>query len=227
MRPRTLLAATIALAICAPVLAQQTVFNVPSGDVLEHGKVYGELDFGYPPDTSNAALTPRVVFGAGHRVEVGLNLNGLVTGATSQATLTPTLKWKAYARNTWAFLVGDDIFLPVQNRAYDAGNYVYAEGVKSWKNGTRITFGAYHFTAHVVARGQRAGGQFAFEQPVGKRFIIATDWYTGHQALGYLTPGVVVKVTPKFTFYGAYQIGNADVTAGNHQLLLEFGWNFN
>ncbi len=215
------------MAICTPVLAQETVFNVPSGDVLERGKVYGELDFSYPPESSIAGFTPRLVAGTGHRLEMGLNLNGLVMGAASQAILAPTFKWKPYARNGWAVLVGDDLFLPVQNRAYNAGNYVYAEGVRSWRGGTRITFGAYHFTAHVVARGQRAGGQFAVERPFTNRFTVAADWYTGHQALGYVTPGIIVKVIPKLTLYGAYQIGNSGVAAGNHQLLVEFGWNFN
>jgi hypothetical protein len=56
---------------------------------------------------------------------------------------------------------------------------------------------------------------------------LAADWYTGGHALGYVTPGIVVRATSKLTWYAAYQIGNSAVSRGNHQLLIEFGWNFN
>ncbi len=217
------------LACCAGALAQQTVFNVPSGDVLDRGKIYGELDVTYNPNNASKGFTPRMVAGIGHRIEVGLNLNGIAVPGIMQTTLTPTIKWKAYdgGDNGWAFLVGDDVFFPVQNRGYNTGNYVYAEFTKTWKTKTRATFGAYDCSRHVVASGNRAGGQFAIEQPAGRKLTLAADWFTGHHALGYLTPGVIVKITPKLTLYGSYQIGNSGVAAGNHQFLMELGWNFN
>jgi hypothetical protein len=214
------------LLACA-ALAQETVFNVPSGDVLDRGKVYGELDLAYDPNNANKSFTPRIVVGAGHRIEVGLNVNGLTAPGTVQTTLTPTIKWKAYdgGDNGWAFLLGDDVFLPVQNRAYNVGNYVYAEFAKTWNKSTRVTFGAYDCTRHVVASGNRAGGQFALEQPVTKKLTLAADWFTGHHALGFVTPGAIVKITPKITWYASYQVGNSGATSGNRQILMELGWN--
>jgi hypothetical protein len=83
----------------------------------------------------------------------------------------PTIKWKPYQgeKNGWAFVVGDDLFIPVRNRAYNAGNYVYAEMSKTFKSGTRVTFGGYDFTANVVSAANRAGGQFGLEQPLTKK----------------------------------------------------------
>lgn len=226
-----MLSVVLALLVAADggAWAQETIFNVPSGDVLDRGKVYGELDITYRPDDGGAGFTPRFVVGIGHRIEVGLNLNGLGTPGPNQATLTPTIKWKAYdgGNNGWAFLVGDDLFLPAQNRTYRAGNYVYAEFTKTWKTRTRATFGAYYCSAHVVSSGQRAGGQFGIEQPIGSRVTLAADWYTGHHALGFVTPGVIVKVTSKLSWYGTYQLGNSAISNGNHQFLSEAGWNFN
>jgi hypothetical protein len=209
--------------------AQETVFNVPSGDVLDRGKAYGEIDVAYQPSPDFAFFTPRVVVGAGKRVEIGVNFNGASTVGHPELVVSPTIKWKAYdgGSNGWAFIVGDDLFLPLKNRTYDAGNYFYAEFVKTWKSGTRATFGAYHFSADVVSSAQRAGGQFAFEQPINKRVTAAVDWYTGAQALGYVTPGMVVKMTSKLTWYGSYEIGNQGVSSGNHLFLTELGWNFN
>lgn len=209
--------------------AQETVFNVPSGDVLNRGKVYLELDATYMPRSAVRSFTPRMVAGVGDRIEIGLNVNGLSAPGNPQTTLTPTLKWKVYdgRENGWAFLVGDDAFVPVQNRSYRAGNYAYAEWTKTWRTKTRATFGAYDFTADVVASGNRAGGQFAVEQPITGRLTLAADWYTGQHALGYVTPGIILKATSQLTLYGSYQIGNHGASTGNHQMLVEIGWNLN
>lgn len=209
--------------------SQETIFNVPNGDVLDKGRLYGEFDFGYRWDTSSGSYSPRVVGGAGHRIEVGVNVNGITSPGPSQTTLSPTFKWKAYdgGANGWALMVGDDLFIPVQNRSYDAGNYFYAELAKTLKTKMRLTFGAYDFTADVVSSKNKAGGQFGVEQPVGKRVTLAVDWYTGKQALGYLTPGLAIKINSKATVYTAYEIGNSGASSGNRLLLCELGWNFN
>ena len=217
-----------AITLSCLAAAQETVFNVPSGDILDKGKVYFEFDATYMASTAVSGLTPRIVFGIGHRIEAGVNVNGISTPGVVQTTLTPTIKWKAYdgGQNGWAFLVGNNLYIPVQNRSYDAGNYSYAEFAKAWKRSkTRATFGVYLFTADVVASGNRAGGQFAIEQPLAKRLTFAADWYTGNQALGYVTPGIIVKATSQLTLYGSYQIGNHGGGNGNRQLLVELGWN--
>lgn len=221
--------AAILLSLPAVAVGQQTIFNVPSGSVLDRGKVYGEFDFSYRPDGGLSGYTPRVVAGIGHGIEVGMNLNGISHPGPVQTTPTPAIKWKFYdgGDNGWALLAGDDVFIPVQNRTFDAGNYVWLEATKTFATKTRLTAGAYHFTRDVVAHSQHAGGQFGIEQPAGKRVTLAADWFTGTHALGYVTPGVAVQATSKLTLYAAWQLGNAHISSGNHQLLLEFGYNLN
>jgi hypothetical protein len=210
-------------------VAQETIFNVPSGDTLDKGKIYGEFDFAFLWQGRAGTYTPRIVAGIGHKIEVGMNLNGIATPGPSQTTPTPTLKWKAYEgkNNGWAFIVGDAVFVPVQSRTYDAGNYFYAEFTKTLARHTRLTFGAFDFTSKVVATGNKAGGQFGIEQPIGKRFTLAADWFTGKHSAGYFTPGAAIKVSSKLTAYTAYEIGNSGLSQGNHLLLLELGWNLN
>jgi hypothetical protein len=152
--------------------AQQTIFNVPTTDVLDKGKVYLELDASLKPTDGAvvpkfSSFVPRIVVGAGGRVEVGLNLTGNIQPGPDSTTIVPTIKWKPYQgeKNGWAFVVGDNLFVPVRNRGYNAGNYFYAEMSKTFKSGTRFTFGGYDFTENVVASANRAGGQFGFEQP--------------------------------------------------------------
>ncbi len=213
--------------------AQQTIFNVPSTDVLDRGKVYAELDVSFKPAksasvTKFSSFVPRVVVGVGKKVEVGLNIIGNIQPGPDSTALVPTIKWRPYQGedNGWAFVVGDNVFVPVRNHGYNAGNYVYAEMSKTFKSGTRVTFGGYGFTRNVVAATNRAGGQFGFEQPVSKKVTVAADWITGKHTAGYFTPGLIFKAGPRLSGYTAYSIGNQITSSGNHFFLLELGYNF-
>jgi hypothetical protein len=228
----------ILLVLCAGTTtarAQQTIFNVPTTDVLDRGKVYAELDVSFKPNDSQAvsrfsSFVPRIVVGAGGRVEVGLNVTGNVQPGPDSTTLVPIVKYKFYdgKTNGFAIVVGDHLFLPVHNRAYNAGNYVYLEASKTFKGtGTRLTAGGYDFTKSVVAARNRAGGQFGFEQPLSKTVTLAADYFTGKHAAGYFTPGVTFKLGGKTTGYAGYSIGNQNTSRGNHFFLLELGYNFN
>jgi hypothetical protein len=212
----------------ANVNAQQTIFNVPSTDVLDKGKVYAELDANLKAtDAKFSSFVPRVVVGAGRNIEFGLNVTGNIQPGADSTTLVPTIKWRPYqGENGWTIVLGNNLFVPVRNRAYNAANYFYAETSKTFKNGTRITFGGYDFTKNAVASANRAGGQFGFEQPLNRKITFAADWFTGKHANGYFTPGIIFKAGPRVTGYAGYSIGNQNVSGGNHFFLLELGYNF-
>lgn len=91
------------MAVLAPAAlqAQQTIFNVPSTDILDRGKVYAELDVSLKPTDSASinkfsSVLPRVVVGAGNRLEIGLNLIGNIQPGADPTTLVPAIKWKPY-----------------------------------------------------------------------------------------------------------------------------------
>jgi len=120
--------------------AQQTIFNVPTTDVLDKGKVYAELDASLKPTDGSdvnkfSSFVPRVVVGAGNNIEIGLNLSGNIQPGPDSTTLVPIIKWNPFQKDSgWAMAVGDHVFIPVRNRAYDAGNYVYAELSRTFKS---------------------------------------------------------------------------------------------
>ncbi len=209
--------------------AQETVFNVPTTDVLAPGKIYAELDISAKPNNSAAlnrfsSFVPRIVVGAGGRVEVGLNVVGNVQPGADATTLVPAVKWKVYdgGDNGWAIAVGDNLFIPVRNKSYNAGTYAYTMAQKTFKTKTCVGFGGYFFSKNVVApNASRAGGQFTFEQPVTDKFGVGADWFTGKHASGYFTVGGYYKLTKKLTGYAAYSIGNANAPQGNHFLYFE------
>ena len=222
-------------AMCMKTQAQQTVFNVPTTDVLDKGKVYFELDVSAKPNDSAAvnkfsSFVPRLVIGAGHRIETGVNILGNIQPGADSTIISPTIKWKVYdgKDSGWAVVLGNNLFVPVRNRAYDVGTYSYAMTQKKFAKSTRVGFGGYFFSRDVVVpNANRGGGQFTFEQSVNKKITLAADWFTGKHNAGYLSPGVIFKVSPKFAGYASYSVGNQNASKGNHYFLLEFGYNFN
>ena len=214
--------------------AQETLFNVPSTDVLDKGKVYAELDASFKFNNQDAlgkfsSFVPRVVVGAGHNVEVGLNVTGNIQPGADSTTLVPTVKWKFYQneKKDFALIAGTNVYIPVRNRAYNVGSYSYVGGSKTFDK-TRLTAEGYVASKNVfAANAVRAGGQFGVEQTLNGKVTLAADWITGRHSSGYFTPGVFYKPHPKVTTYWAYSIGNADAARGNHFFLFEIGYNFN
>ena len=215
------------------VSGQQTVFNVPSADVLDKGKVYVELDAAFKTNNQDAlskfsSFVPRVVVGAGGNLEVGLNVTGNINPGADSTTLVPTVKWRFFQneKNKVALFGGTHLYIPVRNRSYKFGSYSYVAASKTI-NKTRLTASGFIASKNVFApNASRGGGQFAIEQTINDKFTIAADWLTGRHASGYFTPGVIYKPHPKVTTYFSYSIGNADAAKGNHYFLFELGYNF-
>jgi hypothetical protein len=226
------------LVLCGGVIvahAQQTIFNVPTTDILDKGKVYFELDISAKPNDSSAvskfsSFVPRLVVGAGSNVEVGLNITGNIQPGPDSTTLVPAFKWRVYngGDNGWAIAMGTHVFIPVRNKSYDIGNHTYLMVQKTFSTQTRIGFGSGVFTKDVVASNAvRGTGMFTFEQPITSKLSLASDWYTGKHASGYWTSGGSYKFTKKLTGYAAYSVGNANASKGNLFFYFEVGYNFN
>jgi hypothetical protein len=218
----------------AVVFSQQTIFNVPTTDVLDRGKVYIELDASFKTNNQDSSrkfssFVPRVVVGVGGNVEVGLNVTGNIQPGADTTTFVPTVKWRIYEneKKDVVLIAGTNFFIPVRNRAYNFGTYSYLAGSKTIKK-TRLTAGGYIASKDVFApNAVRAGGQFGFEQTLNSKVTLAADWITGRHASGYFSPGAIYKPHPKVTTYWSYSIGNADASRGNHFFLFEIGYNFN
>ncbi|MGH9819998.1 MAG: hypothetical protein ACRD43_07490 [Pyrinomonadaceae bacterium] len=229
-----LMFAAILLGSGAAISAQQTIFNVPTTDVMDKGKVYAELDASFKTNDQDAlrkfsSFVPRVVVGVGENVEVGLNVTGNIQPGTDATSILPTVKWRFYQNNNkdLALMAGTNFYIPVRARAYDFGTYSYVAGSKTIKK-TRLTAGGYVVSKNVFAPDAgRGGGQFGIEQTVNGKFSVAADWITGRHSSGYFTPGIIYRPYPKMTTYWSYSIGNADAAHGNHFFLFEVGYNFN
>jgi hypothetical protein len=214
--------------------AQQTLFNVPSTDILDKGKVYGELDVSFKVNDQRdvnkfSSFVPRVVIGVGGNVEIGLNVTGNIQPGSDTTTLVPAIKYRFYQnkKKDVSVVAGTNVFIPVRNRSYHIGSYSYVNVSKTFNEKTRLTAGGYFYSKNVVSTASRGGGQFGFEHTVNSKLVIAADYLTGRHANGYLTPGIFYKPTPKVTGYFGYSIGNDNARGGNNFFLFEIGYNFN
>jgi len=209
--------------------AQQFVFNVPSADVLDKDEVYLEAGatFGVA-EPRFSSFSPRVVFGAGKNIEVGVSYEGNVQPGEDTPTPISSFKWRVAGdgdKRGWVITVGDHLYAPTRHRPYRAGNYAYAQLTRVFGPGTtRVTAGGYHFTKDVVAEGaQRAGGQFSVEHSLTEKLLLNADWLTGKHDLGYSTYGFSHDVNDKVTPYLGYSLGNSGVRDGNHYFVVGVG----
>ncbi len=213
------------------VNAQQTIFNLPSANVLDKGNVYVEFDTAFKFNNQDAlrrfsSFTPRIVVGVGGKIEVGLNVIGNVQPGADTTTLVPNVKKKFYEKKNTVIYGGTNFYIPIRNRGYKFGTYSYAAVAKTI-NKTRLTAGGFVASKNVFASNAvRSGGQFGIEQTINSKVTLSADYFTGKHLNGYFTPGIVYNPHPKVTTYWTYSIGNDKAKKGNHFFLLEIGYNF-
>jgi hypothetical protein len=214
-----------AVATASSASAQQTLFNVPSADVLDKGKLYFETDWLWRPNApSFAAGSPlRAVYGFGGNVEGGINFSGINTPGSSVPTASPAIKWQPYKSDAFTATTGAfGLFFLRGSRDGNPAAMTYAHGSTKLPTGTRLTAGGWWATSGYAGPGAEKGGLFGVEQPVTSNLSVVADWYTGNNGLGYASPGLVVTAG-RWAFYAAYSIKNG-ISKGNG-LLLELGFN--
>jgi hypothetical protein len=204
---------------------QQTIFNIPSADVLDKGKIYVEEDILWrPSDPDFAVFTARGVYGFGAGIEGGINVGGFVTPGRSTPTATLALKWQPVKAGNFALTVGaHGLFFLRGSQDGDPAGQFYAHASYSFPTNTRVTAGGWVATNGYAAASDRRGGLFALEQKLNDHLTLAGDWFTGKNGIGYLSPGIV-SAWGKWTIYAAYTLKNGD-SKGN-AALLELGYSF-
>lgn len=221
------LAATVGFlsALAAPALAQQTIFNVPSADVLDNGKTYLEADaLGRPKDPSFGFFTMRGVYGFGSNIEAGANFGGFAASGRSVPFATVNIKWQPWHDDHLAFTTGAfGLFHLRSSKDGTAAALWYGEASYKLPTDTRVSVGGYWASSGYAAPDPRAGALIGFEQRITDHLNLIADWFSGDNALGYFTPGVSVPLGD-WTIYAGYSLKNGD-TKGN-AFLFELGFTF-
>lgn len=214
--------------------AQSTLFNIPSTDVVPAKKVYLEFDFishlESHEDGGFQTYVPRAVIGVGNGLEVGINVSAVDAFAPDQPVyVSPNLKWQFYANeeNGVAAGVGALLYAPVAHRAgADTFGFVYSVVSKKVKgsHGPRLTGGFYGLPGLREGLGTEGGAIVGYEQSLAKRVTFVTDWFSGKNAFGYVTPGISITLPKSSLLNIGYSIGNQG--RGNNALFVYYGITF-
>jgi hypothetical protein len=227
-------AAVFLSALSASALAQQTIFNVPSADVLDPGKVYTEVDELFrPSDPKFSSTTIRGVYGVLPGMEAGVNFGGFYSPGPSIPTATFAVKIQPVQAGGFSLTAGGYGLFYL--RGSEDGNPAgMGYGFASYRipgPDTRIDVGGWYASAgfaHPQHRpfGSSTGGVLlSFEQPLPwvKGLTLAADWYSGVNSIGYFSPGFIYSFG-HWTAYAAGSIKNGD-SKGNGGLI-ELGYSF-
>ena len=215
-------------------VAQSTLFNVPSTDVVSKKKVYLEFDFlshfESHADGGFQVYAPRAVFGVGKGVEVGVNLTAVDAFAPDQPIyLSPNVKWQFYSNEKTGVAVSAGVLLytPIVHRGgADTYGFIYSVASKKVKSdyGPRLTGGGYALPGLANGAGTRGGAIVGYEQPLAKRVTFVADWFSGKNAFGYVTPGFSFTLPKSSLLNVGYSIGNRG--RGNNALFVYYGITF-
>ena len=225
-RTARLVAATLFLsALALPLSAQQTIFNIPSADVLDKGKFYLEADaLGRWDDPEFGLFTARGVYGFGSNIEAGVNFGGFAATGRSVPYATPNIKWQFWHNDRLALQAGAfGLFYLRGSRDGDPAALGYVEAAWKLPTNTRLTAGGYWASSGYAAPDPQAGALLGLEQKVFDHLNVIADWISGENGIGYFTPGVSVPLDA-WTIYLGYSLKNGD-SKGN-ALLVEVGVHF-
>lgn len=216
------------------VSAQTVIINAPSTDVVPEKRVYVEFDFlGHLASYQNGgfqAYIPRVVYGLGKGVEIGLNATWTKAATPDQPVeLQPTVKWKFYEneKHGVAMSGGATMFITVANRTgADTFGMFYSNVSKkvAGNYGPRFTGGGYGLVARANGQGTKGGVMFGFEQPLHKKVSWVNDWFSGKNRFGYAATGFSIVPNDKTALGITYVVGNQG--RGNNGLLTWVGYTF-
>lgn len=225
------IALTTAFATAA--LAQSTIFNIPSTDVVAKKKTYLEFDFishlESHDDGGFQTYVPRVVVGLGKGVEVGLNVAATNSAAPTVVYAQPNIKWQFYAKEDsgTAVTVGAIAYTPLRNRdANDSFGFFYGNASKKIKGdyGPRFTVGGYGLAGYDAAGLDKGGAMVGYEQPIAKKASFVADWFSGENGFGYVTPGFSFTLPKNSLLNIGYSVGNKGKK--NNALFIYYGITF-
>jgi hypothetical protein len=221
------------LVLTTSSLAQSTLFNIPSTDVVPQKKVYLEFDFVSHLESNSKggfqAYIPRAVVGIGKKFEVGVNVAFTRSAVPNSVEIQPNIKYQAYTneKNGVAVSTGFVLYAPITRRA-GTNTFGMAYGNVSkqitGKYGPRLTGGYYGLVNRTKGTGARQGTMVGYEQPINSKVKFVADWFSGNNRFGYVTPGIAVTTGKTSALYAGYSIGNEG--RKNNALFVYYGITF-
>lgn len=230
LRSRILFVLLFLFFCCNKVIAQQTIFNVPSADVTPKGHLFLEQEGQFRAWNPDAFFggTSFAAYGVGHNTDLDLTMynygapdvNNMAVGAGFKSAIPiPGLKEK-FPQREFKFTVGSEMLFGVEGNGVGNWTYGHLSG-RVPKLNTRLTAGVSYGTRQLFGQNTLAFIG-AVEQPVTKKLTLLTDWYSGSEHwAGFLIVGGSYALPKNTTIFAGYQIPNSPA-AGTSGFVLEF-----
>ena len=203
----------ITLLINSTAFAQQTIFNVPSADVLEKGKNFlqHESQFRTKDNGHYWNVLNYYAHGIGGNTEIDVTQMNLSTPASDNVTVgigtKTSLPWKENDPYQIKTTIG--FMLPISLQDQGVGHWIYAtQSITLPQTNTRLTGGFSSGSKQVFGKNVNSA-ILGIEQKISDRFSLIGDWYSGHHLWGQAAVGFSYALPKNFTFYGGYQITNS------------------
>lgn len=223
----------ITTTLTSSVLAQMTIFNIPSTDTLPKQSFYVEGDFITKPGPYNRggfrSYGVRTVYGLDHKTEIGVNVFYTTSIAEPFGEVQFSVKRKLYNNEAHGVAVsaGALAFVPLQRQIGSHSSVMlYTNVSKTIRQlkGSRVTSGIYSIIGGGSGFGTRTGAMLGLEQPLFKKFSFVGDWFSGRNRFGYATAGVNYAITKRQFILAGYSFGNFG--AGNNALNVYYGYTY-
>lgn len=217
-----------------PLNTKTALAQSSSTDALGKGQTYVEANvwtgLKRHADGGGEVYGGRLVRGVAQGVEIGVNGSGSDPNSPDfPVEVQPNVKWNFYNNETHGVAAagGAIAYLPlVRREGTDTFAMIYTNVSKrvNFLRGPRFTVGGYMLAGRNRDFGTRRGLSLMYEQPISPRVSFSTQWVTGKNRFGYLTPGVSINTSSRSSLYVGYSIGNE--IQDNHGPYLSYGYTF-
>lgn len=203
--------------------AQQNLFNIPSGDITNHKKVFYQHQINvYGKKVESKS---HFVYGLGKGWDAGVNLVGkgiyftpqwraLYNDNTSNGSLYPILMGTIQKQ----FMLTKKIFVniggqygwnlsnKISNKKFN--HFTYLLGRYNFLKGSRVVGGVYKTTNMFTGEGNTSGIIAGYEVKIAKRWYLMGDWVSGNNDAAVLVLGGMVNVSKRVQICSGWQIPN-------------------
>jgi hypothetical protein len=201
------------LLLATQAVAQQNLFNIPSGDVNERNTFFYQHQINF--HRSNFELKAHFVYGLGEGWDIGLNLVGKnfyfnpnwrmsYNDNPNQGALYPFLmptiqkqfKLSEQFNLNIGSQIGTNLSTVFSNK--ELGFFNYGLGVFHFMdNKSRIVGGIYYASSTFVGIGNHVGILFGYEIKISERFYLMGDWLSGTNDSSVGVFGVMYNVSKR------------------------------
>lgn len=211
--------------------AQQAIINMPSADITPKGRhfIMHETQLrAWQPGRAWAG-TNFYAYGAGRSTELA------VTSYNAGRPLEPNFAtgvgfkssprfWARSRPRLQARLTFGQMAI-FNHRGGGLGSFSYAHAsFRLPRSDTRISAGGFAGTRQLFKR-NTGGALLGAEHPIGKRWVLLAEWFSGRHDFGYAVPGILFHPAKRHMIVAGWKIP-AGAEKGRSGLVLEYGLTF-